>query len=79
MKRDLREVEEEKWIEKANNRDQSKEITKVAIQRSDNQTSLTPTKGEEEQDVHTLDEALELLSADQLRLELDLEREQYRK
>ena len=36
-KRDQRkaESEEEKWIEKANNRDQWKTITKVAVQRSD--------------------------------------------
>ena len=37
MKRDLRKAEEEeKWREKANNRDQWKLITKVAVQRSDN-------------------------------------------
>ena len=56
MKRDLRMAEEEeKWREKANNRDQWKEITKVALQRSDEYTSLTPTQGkpEEEQDPHT--------------------------
>ena len=36
VKRDLRKAEgEEKWREKANNRDQWKEITKVAVQRSD--------------------------------------------
>ena len=36
MKRDLKKAEEEeKWIEKANNRDQWKEITKVTVQRSD--------------------------------------------
>ena len=36
VKRDLRKAEEEeKWREKANNRDQWKQITKVAIQRSD--------------------------------------------
>ena len=37
VKRDLRKAEEEeKWIEKTNNREQWKEITKVAVQRSDN-------------------------------------------
>ena len=36
MKRDLRKAEEEvKWREKANNRDQWKRITKVAVHRSD--------------------------------------------
>ena len=36
MKRDLRKAEEEeKWREKANNRDQWKQITKVAVLRSD--------------------------------------------
>ena len=36
VKRDLRKAEkEEKWREKSNNRDQWKEITKVAIQWSD--------------------------------------------
>ena len=44
MKRDLRKAEEEeKWREKANNRDQWEKITKVAVQRRDNYTSLTPT------------------------------------
>ena len=55
MKRDLRKaVEEKKWTEKANNRDQWKQITKVAVIRSDQWTSLTPTtqgKPEEEHDV----------------------------
>ena len=37
VKRDLRKAEEEeKWREKAKNRDQWKEIRKVAVQRSDN-------------------------------------------
>ena len=37
MKRDLRKAEgEEKWRQKANNRNQWKEITKVAVQWSDN-------------------------------------------
>ena len=36
VKRDLREAEEEeKWREKANNRDQWKQIAKVAIPRSE--------------------------------------------
>ena len=36
MKRDLRNAEEEEtWREKANNRDQWKQITKVAVLRSD--------------------------------------------
>ena len=36
VKRDLRKAEEEeKWREKANNRDQWKQITKVAVLRSD--------------------------------------------
>ena len=36
VKRDLRKAEEEeKWREKANNRHQWKQITKVAVQRSD--------------------------------------------
>ena len=36
MKRDLRKAEEEeKWREKANNRDQWKQMTKVAVLRSD--------------------------------------------
>ena len=36
-KRGLRKAEEEeKWREKANNRDQCKNVTKVAVQRSDN-------------------------------------------
>ena len=36
MKRDLRKAEEEEnWREKANNRDQWKQITKVAVLRSD--------------------------------------------
>ena len=45
MKRDLRKAEEEeKWSEKANNRDQWKQIpTKVAVLRSGELTSLTPT------------------------------------
>ena len=45
MKRDLRKAEEEKWREKANDRDQWKQITKVAVLRSDRYTSLTPTQG----------------------------------
>ena len=37
MKRDVRKAEEEeKWRENANNKDQWKQITKVAVQRSDN-------------------------------------------
>ena len=36
MKRDLRKAEgEDKWREKVNNRDQWKQITKVAVYRSD--------------------------------------------
>ena len=36
VKRDLRKAEdEEKWRENANNRDQWKQITKVAVHRSD--------------------------------------------
>ena len=36
MKRELRKAEEEeKWREKANNKDQWKQITKVAVRRSD--------------------------------------------
>ncbi len=43
MKRYLRKAEEEeKWKEKANNRDQWKQITNVAVLRSDQKTSLTP-------------------------------------
>ena len=47
MKRDLRKAEEEeKWREKAKNRDQWKQITKVAVlRRGDQCTSLTPTQG----------------------------------
>ena len=46
VKRDLTKAdEEEKWREKANNRDQWKQITKVAVLRSDQQTSITPTQG----------------------------------
>ena len=46
VKRDLRKAEEEeKWREKANHRDQWKQITKVAVLRSDQKTSLTPTQG----------------------------------
>ena len=46
MKRDLGKAEEEeKWREKADYRDQWKEITKVAVQQSDQLTSLTPTQG----------------------------------
>ncbi len=45
VKRDLRKAEEEKWREKANDRDQWKQITKVAVLRSDRYTSLTPTQG----------------------------------
>ena len=59
MKRDLSKVEEEeKWREKANNRHQWKRITKVAVHRSDEYTSLTPTQGkpeeEQEQALHIL-------------------------
>ena len=37
LKRDLRKAEEEEtWREKADNRDQWKQITKVAVQQSDN-------------------------------------------
>ena len=37
VKRDVRKAEEEeKWRENANNKDQWKQITKVAVQRSDN-------------------------------------------
>ena len=51
MKRDLRKAEEEeKWREKANNRDQWKRITKVAVHRSDKYTSLTPTQGKPEEE-----------------------------
>ena len=36
MKRDMRKAEEEEhWREKANNRDQRKEVTNVAVHRSD--------------------------------------------
>ena len=46
VKRDLRKAEEEeKRRENANNRDQWKQITKVAVLRSDQYTSLTPTQG----------------------------------
>ena len=46
MKRDLRKAEEEeKWREKVNNRDQWKHITKVAVLRSDQKTSLIPIQG----------------------------------
>ena len=49
MERDVRRAEEEeKWREKANNTDQWKQLTRVAVQRSDNYTTvtnLTPTKG----------------------------------
>ena len=45
MKRDLRKAEEEeKWIEKTNNRDQWKQITKVAVLRSDQKTSIMPLR-----------------------------------
>ena len=48
MKRDPRKAEEEeKWREKANNSDHN---TKVAVHRSDEQTSLTPTQGKPEED-----------------------------
>ena len=51
VKRDLRKAEEEeKWREKANNRDQWKRITKVAVHRSDEYTSLTPTQGKPEEE-----------------------------
>ncbi len=46
VKRNLRKAEEEeKWREKANNRDQWKQITKVAVPWSDQKTSLIPTQG----------------------------------
>ena len=35
VKRDLRKAEDEKWRENTNNMDQWKQITKVAIHRSD--------------------------------------------
>ena len=51
MKRDLRKAEEEeKCREKANNRDQWKQITKVSLLRIDNYTSITPTQGKPEEE-----------------------------
>ena len=51
MKRDLRKPEEEeKWREKANNRDRWKQITKVTVLRSDQKISLTPTQGKQEEE-----------------------------
>ena len=53
VKRDLRKAEEEdKWRENANNRDQWKQVTKVAIHRSDQYISLTPTQGKQEEEQH---------------------------
>ena len=50
VKRDLRKAEEEeKWRENAN---QWKRITKVAVHRSDQYTSLTPTHGKPEEKQH---------------------------
>ena len=44
--RDMRKAEAEvEWREKANNRDQWKRITKVAVRRSDQYISLIPTQG----------------------------------
>ena len=40
---------EEKWREKANNTDQWKQI-QVAVLRSDQNTSLTPTQGKQEEE-----------------------------
>ena len=49
MKRDLRKAEEEeKWREKANNRDQWKQITKVAVLRSDQSHPYTREPDEEQ-------------------------------
>ena len=51
VNRDLRKAkEEEKWREKANNRDRWKLITKAAVLRSDQYTSLTPTQGKQEEE-----------------------------
>ena len=51
MKRDMiKAEEEEKWREKANNRDQWKQITKVAVHRSDQYTTITPRQGKPEEE-----------------------------
>ena len=54
MKRDLRKAEEEeKWREKANNRDQWKEITKVVVYSGVTSRQASPVqkeRPEEEQD-----------------------------
>ena len=51
MKRDSRKAEEdEKWREKANNRDQWKQITKVAVLRSDQYTS--PQGNQRKNNIH---------------------------
>ena len=51
MKRDLRKAEEEeKWRENANNRDRWKQITKVAVLRSDQYISINPTQGKQEEE-----------------------------
>ena len=45
VKRDLRKAEEDdKWREKADTTDQWKQITKVAVRRSDQWIRLTPTQ-----------------------------------
>ena len=55
MKRDSRKAEEEeKWREKANNRDQWKQITKVAVLRSDQYTSPPLYTREPEEEQHSL-------------------------
>ena len=41
--------------EKPNNKDHWKQIIKVAVQRSDNETSLTPTKGKPEEEQSTFE------------------------
>ena len=51
LKRDPRKAEEEERLrEKANDKDQWKQITKVAIQQSDNETNLTPAKGKPQEE-----------------------------
>ena len=51
VKRDLRKAEEEeKWRENGNNMDQCKQLTKVAVHRSDHWSASTPTKGKPEEE-----------------------------
>ena len=53
MKRDLRKAEEEEqWREKANNRDKWKQITKVAVLRSDQPHPYTREPEEEQHITH---------------------------